>query len=136
MFRPWAIPPSEIGGAGTDHAPVGARSPAGQTGAVVTTGLARVRAVIDRIAVGVGELAWARRPGTWTPRRYYPVGGRSAVGGRPGSVGNPFRAHSDHPAAVPAFRKLDAVAVLTARLLPGTQLRAVTPFGGPKRGRR
>ena len=26
--------------------------------------------------------------------------------------------HADHPPAVPAFRKLDAIAVLTARLLP------------------
>ena len=32
--------------------------------------------------------------------------------------------HADHPPAVPAFRKLDAVAVLTARLLPAPQLAA------------
>jgi hypothetical protein len=51
--------------------------------ALVTVGLARVAAVIDRIAADVDELARARRPGTWTPPRCSPTGGRSAAGGWP-----------------------------------------------------
>jgi hypothetical protein len=51
--------------------------------AVVAVDLARVAAVIGRIAADVDELA---RPGgsrTWTPPRYCPTRGRNAAGGWP-----------------------------------------------------
>jgi hypothetical protein len=51
--------------------------------AVVAVDLARVRAVIDRIAANVDELARARRAGDWTPPRCSPAGGRNAAGGWP-----------------------------------------------------
>ena len=49
--------------------------------------------------------------------------------------------HADHPSAVPAFRKLDALAVLTAPLLPapldrqGVARRAASPGRGAAAGR-
>jgi len=54
------------------------------------------------------------RPGDTSAAR--PANGRAIPATRSG--------HADHPPAVPAFRKLDAVAVLTARLLPAPRIAA------------
>jgi hypothetical protein len=129
--------------------------------AVVAVDLARVRAVIDRIAADVDELARARRfedldtaavllgrraerrrrlaepdlefrasaPATDCPPHRPRSWSAPGTHGRPNGTGAARSAsdpptpatrsgHADHPPAVPAFRKLDAVAVLTARLLP------------------
>ena len=127
----------------------------------MAAGLARVRAVIDRIAAEVDEFARARRaqdldtaavlpdpraerrrrlaepdlefrafcarrrlPASSTPQlarawdawqaERYGVA-RSASGPATPTTRS---GHADHPPAVPAFRKLDGIAVLTARLLP------------------
>ena len=59
------------------------------------------------------ERAWD----AWPAERYQ----RGETGQRPGSPAT-RSGHADHPPAVPAFRKLDAVAVLTARLLRATRI--------------
>jgi len=52
--------------------------------------------------------------------------GRAERGIRQAQARQLVAGHADHPPAVPAFRKLDAVAVLTARLLPAPR------FPGPR----
>jgi hypothetical protein len=52
--------------------------------AIVAVDLARVRAVIDRVAADVDELARARRAQDLTPPRCCPTRGPNAVGGWPG----------------------------------------------------
>ena len=133
--------------------------------ALVAVDLARVRAVIDRIAADIDELARARRVQDLTTPRCCPTHGPSAADGwpsrtwssgpsapdggcplpqprswsGPGTRGKPSdtsaarsasgpatpttrSGHADHwLACLPAFRKLDALAVLTARLLPAAQ---------------
>jgi hypothetical protein len=72
------------------------------------------------------ERAWD----AWQAERYQ----RGETGLRPGYTDNPFR-HADHPPAVPAFRKLDAITVLTARLLPVSRHRPgdAGQYGGCER---
>jgi len=129
--------------------------------AIVAVDLARVRAVIDRIAADLDELARARRVQdlntaavlsdpraerrrrlaepdlefrAFCARKGLPASSTRNWNG-PGTHGRPSgtgvarsasgratpttrSGHADHPPTVPAFRKLDTIAVLTARLLP------------------
>ena len=144
--------------------------------AVVAVDLARVRAVIDRIAADVDELARARRvedleiaavlpdlrrggaadgwpSRTWSSGPSAPAGDcpphqpRNWSG--PGTRGRPSdtsaarpasgratpttrSGHADHPPSLPAaFRKLDAITVLTARLLPAPRIRPGSSLAAP-----